>query len=119
MNAKNWKWILGAIVLAGALAVGGYWIGRSAGDTQLNAALSAYNELRAADDALLGRLGTTLGGALKQSERLNSTGSGLEQSIREVAVLSLGLHDAIIAIARYEKERSAGSGESSKSGAQP
>ena len=96
---------LGLILLGGALFVGGVLFGRSSGSADLAAAVARYDSLKSADDALMGRLGQSLGNALTESQRLSSTGSGLEQSIRTVAVLALGLHDSISAIARYEKAR--------------
>ena len=103
--AKNWKWILGAIMLAGALAIGGFCLGRSSGSADLRTALAKYNGIVAADDALMGRLGSSLSGALAESQRLSAAGSGLEQSARQVAVLALGLRDSIGAIVSYEKAR--------------
>ena len=98
-------WILGAIVFAAGLFFGGYDLGRSSGYGDVASALAKYNDLRAQDDALMGRLGSSLGNALRESQRLSTAGSGLEQSIREVAVLALGLHDSIDAIVEYEKAR--------------
>lgn len=115
MNVKqNWMAYAGALLLAGALFIGGFIIGRSAGASDVNVALARYNELRTADDALVGRLGSTLGGALERSKQLSLAGNGLEQSAHAVAVLANSIHDAISAIARYEEARGSsgpGSGE--------
>jgi len=101
----NWMWVLGAVFLACALAVGGYVLGRSSGSADYAAALAKYDSLKSADDALMGRLGSTLGTALSQSQRLAQSGAGLEQSARAVADLSTAVHDAISAIVSYEKAR--------------
>ena len=119
MNAKNWMVPIGLILLGGALAVGGFILGRSAGRADSDALLAKYTGLVAADNALMGQLGSSLGGALAESKRLSSTGSGLEQSIRTVAVLANGLHDAISAIARYEKARGSGGPGSGQVSPQP
>jgi hypothetical protein len=102
---KNWVWILGAVFLAGALFIGGFVLGRSAGSADYASALAKYDSLKSADDALMGQLGTSLGNALTESQRLSAAGSGLEQSARAVAVLASGLHDSISAIVSYEKAR--------------
>jgi hypothetical protein len=115
----NWPWYLGAVLLGAGLLIGAYDLGRSTGSADVNAALAKYNELRTADDALLGQLGTSLGRALTESQRLSAAGSGLEQSIRAVAVLALGLSDSISAIARYEKARGSSGPGSGESGVQP
>ena len=103
MLKKNWMVFLGLILLGGALAVGGFVIGQSTRSADYARALAKYDQLKSTDDALMGQLGTSIGNALTESQRLSSSGSGLEQSIREVAVLATGLHDAISAIVSYEK----------------
>ena len=105
MTNEKWKRILVAILIAGAFSVGGYFYGRSSGSADLESALAKYNALVAADNDVMGRLRTSLTGALTESQRLSATGSGLEQSVRTVVVLATGLHNAVSAIARYEKAR--------------
>jgi len=83
----------------------GTYVGRIANNADLARATAQLDKLRSDDDALLGRLGTSLGNALAESDRLARAGAGLEQSARAVAVLANGLHDAISSIARYEKAR--------------
>ena len=102
---KDWMVYVGLVLLGGALFIGGVLLGRSAGSADYAAALAKYDSLKSADDALMGRLGVSLGNALSESQRLSAAGSGLEQSARAVAVLAAGLHDSISAIVSYEKAR--------------
>ena len=120
MNVKSKIWLVGgAVFVAGGLFFGGLLFGRSAGNADLNAALVKYNSLKSADDTLMGRLGNSLGNALAESQRLGAAGSGLEQSVRAVAVLATGLHDSIDAIVSYEKARGSSGTSSDQDGIKP
>ena len=119
MDEKNWKLLVGSLVLGVVLFIGGFLLGRSAGSADLNIALEQYRTLRTADDALLEGLGSTLGGALQQSQRLAQSGGGLEQSARRVAILANAVHDAISAIARSEEARGSESPGSGQGGVKP
>jgi len=101
----TWKTLVVLILGLGIIFTSGYLLGRSAGSADYAAALAKYDSLKSADDALMGRLGVSLGNALSESQRLSAAGSGLEQSARAVAVLAAGLHDSISAIVSYEKAR--------------
>lgn len=111
------KWIVVSVLCVVAFFGVGFYVGTIGQSAKLDAALAKYDTLRAADNALMGRLGETLGGAIKRSEQLRNSGAGLEQSARRVAVLAQAVNDSIVAIVRDQKER--GSSDTNGGGVSP
>jgi hypothetical protein len=105
MNAKEWPWIVGAALLAGAIFVFGMLAGRSAGSADLRAAVARYDALRSADDKYIGTALKSIGSALSESDRLAKSGSDIDATARSIAVLVTGIRDCVASLERAQGAR--------------
>jgi hypothetical protein len=105
-KATWWVWVLGAIMLAGALAIGGFCLGRSAGSADVRAAVARYDALRTADDRAIGTALDAVRSAIAESGRLAKSGSDIESTVRSIAVLVNGIRDCVGALEKAEAARS-------------